>query len=464
MYVPATLVRHAIGPLWAAWERSPYLRHYKRLLKTQFMNPTELKDQRVQNLRYLLVHAQTTVPFYRQRFAEARFNPDEITAFSDLDQLPLLTKGEIQESGPQLLSTEYLQRTDLARKRTSGSTGVSLTIWVDQAAHQYKRALTLRSDEWSGWRFGEPVALLWGNPDYLAHGWRGRVRNALLDRGTYLDTLKMSRDAMAKFADKLGRAQPSLLFGHAHSVYLFAEFLRGYHSGTIRPKGIITSAMILHDWQRAVIEEEFGCKVTNRYGSEEVSMIACECEQHQGLHVLTENVHVEILRDGQPALPGEPGSLIVTDLVNRAMPLIRYKIGDVASWSTSVCPCGRDGMPCLTRIEGREADFVTTPRGELISGISLTENFAMLVPGIAQIQIIQESVNFFRYRMVKSPAFDDKSLVRINELTHNRFGPEVLYECEFVTSIPQEPSGKYRFCISKVPNEFTRTQELVSRS
>src|SRR5262249_25603036 len=147
--------------------------------------------------------------------------------------------------------------------------------------------------------------------------------------------------------------------------------------GPIRPRGIITSAMILHDWQRRVIEEIFACKVTNRYGCEEVSLIACECERHEGLHVNADGVYVELIRDGRPVGPGEPGSVVVTDLTNRAMPIIRYQVGDVAVWSERVCSCGRTA-PLLARVEGRDADYVQTSRGELISGISLTENFAML--------------------------------------------------------------------------------------
>src|SRR5262249_582338 len=157
-------------------------------------------------------------------------------------------------------------------------------------------------------------------------------------------------------------------------------------SFTIRPRGIISAAMVLHSWERKVIEEVFACPVTNRYGCEEVSLIACECERHEGLHINADGVFGEILRAGQPAAPWVAGSVVVTDLANYAMPMLRYKVGDVAAFAQNRCSCGR-GLPMLERLEGREADYVTTPTGELISGISLTENFAMLVPGIEQLQI-----------------------------------------------------------------------------
>lgn len=462
MDIHAFLTRTVIGPAWARWERSPYLRHYRRLRRTQYDTPEAIQSRQWEALRGIARHAHDTVPFYRRRFREAGLHPEDLRSREDLRQLPVLTKQDILAHGSELLSDQH-ERAALYRKQTSGSTGVPLTIFVDQESLQFKRACTLRADEWSGWRFGERVAMLWGNPAYLRQGWRGRLRNTLLERACYLDTLKMDEATLATFARLLRRRQPGLIFGHAHSVYLFADYLRLTGQPGIRPHGIITSAMVLHGWQRRVIEEVFHCPVTNRYGCEEVSLIACECDRHQGLHVNADGVYVEILREGRPARSGEPGSVVVTDLSNRAMPLLRYQVGDVAVLAAGRCPCGR-GLPLLERLEGREADYVLTGRGELISGISLTENFACELPGVAQLQIIQETVSHFRFRLVRGPDFGPDTLGRLDALVARRFGPGTGYECEYVDRIPQEASGKYRFCISRVANPFTRQPREVLAS
>lgn len=459
MDVHARLIRGVIGPLWARWEGSPYLRHYRQLVRTQFDSPEVIEARQWEALRTMLSHAYATVPFYRERFYQAGVRPEEIQSLADYQQLPVLTKADIRERGSALLSWQF-RREDLHRKETSGSTGVPLVIHVDDDSHQWKRACTLRADEWSGWRFGEPVARLWGSPDHLKRGWRGRLRNSLLERATCLDTLRIDESAFAAFIEQLRQKPPSLLFGHAHSVYLFAEFLHQQGDCDLRPRGIITTAMVLHQWQRRRIEEVFQCKVTNRYGCEEVSLIACECEQHDGLHINADSLFVEVVRDGRPALPGEPGSVVITDLTNRAMPLIRYQVGDVAVLSSRRCRCGR-GLPLLEQLEGREADYVTTSNGDLISGISLTDHFACRIPGVVQLQIIQESVDYFRFRIVRGGDFGPASLERMRALVLERFGPGVGYECQFVDRIPQEPSGKYRFCISKVPNSFSRPVEVA---
>jgi phenylacetate-CoA ligase len=446
----APLTRHVVAPLWAKWEGSPYLRHYRRMLRTQYDPPAVIQARQVDTLRSLAKHAAATVPFWRDRFAKAGLQPCEISQPEDLRALPLLTKADLREQGERLLSPAYA-KDNLHRHATSGSTGVSVVTYRDEACQQFKRGATLRSDEWSGWRLGERAACVWGNPE-VRTDWKGRLRNALLERQyLHLDTLKMTDADIDRFVVALERSPPSLLFGHAHSLYLVAKYIEN-HSPTakIRPRGIISTCMVLHEFERAKIEQVFDCPVTNRYGCEEVSLIASQCEQHTGLHVNADCIYLEIIDEqGAPCPPGQPGRIIVTDLTNRAMPIFRYEVGDMASWSADGCPCGRT-LPLLEKLEGRVADYVVTRQGEYISGISLTENFAQQIPGLAQLQIIQEDIDHFVYNVVRGPGFDDRSMSRIAELTDKRFGPTAQYECCFVDKIPQEPSGKYRFCISKI--------------
>jgi phenylacetate-CoA ligase len=455
------IVRHAIAPLWARWERSPYLRDYCTLKLTQYDPPSVVRDHQWQAVAELVRHAYATSPFWSRRLDEAGVRPERLRGFDDFRAIPVLTKHDLRTHADALRSSCFWGQ-PLHHKKTSGSTGIAVAVHVDEAAQQWKRACTLRCDEWSGWRLGQPVARLWGNPHTGPQGWRRRLRGALLERTHYLDTLRMTEASMAEFARDLRRRPPPLLFGHAHSLYLFAEFLRARGGAGFRPRGIIATAMVLHPRERRAIEAVFGRPVTNRYGCEEVSLIACECERHDGLHVNAEGVYVEVLRpDGTPTRPGEAGAVVVTDLVNRAMPILRYEVGDMAVASDRRCPCGR-GLPLLERLEGRVADYVVTPAGEMVSGISLTDHFGTVVPGIAQLQIVQEALDHLLFRIVRDDRFGPASLDHLQALVLERFGPEMDYDCEYVERIPQEPSGKYRFCISKVQNPFTRQLEAVS--
>jgi phenylacetate-CoA ligase len=450
----ALLNRRLIQPLMAWRSGSQHLHFLRQLKQRQFDDPETIQKRQFDSVRALLLHAYGSVPHYRAHFCEQHIHPLDIKRLEDLALLPILTKADIRARGKSLRSSSYADQ-PLILKKTSGSTGVPLEIVVDRASIEWKTACTIRSDEWSGWRLGRRVAKVWGNPEYRKQGFKGQLRNYFVDRARYLDTIGIDDDRMRNFARSLRRQQPSLLFGHAHSLYLLACFVKRNLPGSIRPDGIISTAMLLHDWQRDVIERAFGCKVTNRYGCEEVSLIACECEQHRGLHLNADSLYAEVIPDRPGSEESGEGSLVVTDLTNLAMPLIRYKVGDVVVKSDRRCACGR-GLPLIERIEGREADYVLTPAGKLISGISLTENFALHIQGAAQVQIVQEEICYLRLRMVSDDKFGADSRRQIDDLVINTFGPAMRYDVELVDAIPQEPSGKYRFCISKVASDYLR--------
>ncbi|MFO0752903.1 MAG: hypothetical protein U0411_06215 [Thermodesulfovibrionales bacterium] len=443
----AKVVRRVVAPLWAAKERSPYLLHLRRLEASQHRPPDEVRRDQWQRLARLLRHAAQHTDFYAERLGGAGVRPGDVRSWEDFARIPLLTKDDIRANRDRMVA-RTVPPARLLPKRTSGSTGVSLEFFVDEDSLQWKRACAVRHDRWAGWDLGEKVAAVWGNPEYR-NSWRGYVRNFLLERHTYLDTLKMDEGEMLDFYRRIRRKRPTLLFGHAHSLYLFACFLKKKGLEGIRPAGIISTAMVLHDFERRRIEQVFGCRVTNRYGCEEVSLIACECREHSGLHVNMDTLLVEVVRDGGPAPPGAPGAIVVTDLTNYGMPFIRYKVGDAGVLSDRVCPCGCS-YPLLESLEGRIADYVVTPEGKYISGISLTENFAMLLGGVKQLQIVQERLDFLVFRIVRGEGFDGADLDGLEALVAKRFGRGMRYTVEFVDSLRREQSGKYRFCISKL--------------
>lgn len=449
----APFSRNFIAPVWALWEGSPYLHHYRRFLETQFDPVGIIEKKQLEDVRKITTFAYNSVPFWKDRFDSSGLYPLSISSLPCLHKLPLLTKADLREQGDLLLS-QKLQK-GLHQHTTSGSTGVSVTVYRDEPCQQVKRGATLRCDEWTGWRLGERVAAIWGNPE-IRTDWKGKLRHILLDRTyVYLDTLKMNEQSMQVFAEALLAQQPSLLFGHAHSLYLFASFLRAKRpEARIRPKGILSTCMVLHDFERELIASVFDCPVINRYGCEEVSLIACECRAGEGLHVNAECVYVELLDEqGEPCPPGKPGRVVVTDLHNRAMPMIRYEVGDMAVWADKPCSCGRT-LPLLARVEGRVADYVLTRAGDYISGISLTENFAVKIPGVAQMQIVQEEIDRFTFNIVKGRDFSNQSLTVLAEQVDRHFGTGMRYTIAYLETIPQEPSGKYRFCISKVRRCF----------
>ncbi len=405
-----------------------------RLQASQWDTPATIRERQLVQLQSLMRHAVENVPYYRERSQ----------ATDDFASIPVLTKNDVRHSFEQLQATNITSK--VHRKRTSGSTGSPLEIVVDAEALAFKHAIARRANEWSGWRIGQPMAQLWGVPDYHRQGFKGRCRNRLIDRAIHLNTLDLTTSRMDDFLRKWNRHAPVLLFGHAHSLYLLAIHAKQRKFGVRPARSIISSAMPLHGFQRKLIEEVFGYRITDRYGCEETSLIACECERG-GMHIASESVYVEVIE----------GKLIITDLVNRAMPLIRYEIGDCAELSDAVCACGR-GLPIIKSLAGREADFVVTPDGRWLSGISLTENLILKLANVQQLQIVQEAIEHIRLRIV-SDIDTHRFSIRQSaiEVSRSLFGPAMRIELEFVVKIQPEASGKYRFCISEVSKDFARS-------
>ncbi len=433
-------------------ERSPYLRNLKMVEQMHRWPRERVRAYQEERLRALVRHATEQTDYYRDLFAAAGITPEQIYTQDDLQRVPFLTKDAIRANMARMVARN-VPTTELVQKKTSGSTGVSLELFVDEASCQWKRGVTIAYDRWSGWDIGERVGAIWGNPECYQN-WRMYLRNLLLVRHVYLDTLKMDEPTMRAFHGKLLKKQPVILFGHAHSLFLFTRFMEQRGLAGIHPQGIISTCMVLHDFERQAIERVFGCRVTNRYGCEEVSLIACECPAGQ-MHLNCDTLMVEFVRDDKPVPSGAPGAIVVTDLSNYGMPMIRYKVGDVGRLSVGKdCPCGCS-YPVLDALEGRVADYVVTPDGQYISGISLTENFAMQLPGVKQMQIVQEERDRLLFRLVRGEQFSEQTLQDIDRLAQQRFGNRMAYQLEYVDSIQSEDSGKYRFCISRLPNPFS---------
>src|SRR5690606_12574062 len=145
-------------------------------------------------------------------------------------------------------------------------------------------------------------------------------------------------DSMGAFVKRWREFRPDMIFGHAHSIYIFAKYLNENGITDLRPQGIVATSMMLLNHERDVIELAFAAKVTNRYGCEEVGLIAVECAEHEGMHINSPHIILEAL-DGndQPVTPGQPGKLVITDLNNYGMPLIRYRVEDVGVLSERIC-------------------------------------------------------------------------------------------------------------------------------
>ncbi len=455
MRLYSQLLRRGLYPL-VLWHRGDLaeLRYLRQFEKTQYLPPALLRDVQLRRLRALLDHAYRQCPFYRLRFERVGLLPGDVRRLEDLRALPVLEKADIQKHRDRMVAHGW-PPADLIPNHTGGSTGRPLSFYLSRDRKCSRAAATLRHNRWAGWDIGDKTAVLWGAPrDVPAGGWRARLRQVLLDRQLYLDTGHITEEKLDAFDAALKRFRPRVILAYAGAAALFARFLESRGRTPYQPHAIVTSAEVLEDRERQRIENVFGCPVYNRYGCREVSVIASECPAHQGLHTMAEGLYVEIVdKDGRPAKPGELGSILVTDLLNQAMPLIRYRIGDLGVWEEGQCACGRT-LPRLRSVSGRVTDFLVGSDGRLVSGVFLATYVIGRRPSLGQVQIHQEAAGQVFFRICRGPDLREDDLDYLQEASRRYLGQDTVVDWEFVESLPAEPSGKFLFCRSAAAPEW----------
>lgn len=441
--VSAGLVRNMVYPLWAKINHPAYARYAREFERNQFLSPDELRAMQLKKLRQLLIAAYRYVPLYRHRMTEAGLTPLDIQTHEDLRMLPVLTKRDIQDQQDMLVASN-VPASKRVPNQTGGSTGSPLQFYVDRERFDSRRASTDRHNAWAGLKPGDWFAQLWGSTFDIGDkpdpnpGWRQK----LLYRSLTLHTAAVTEESMMRYVEVLRRYRPRYMVAYAQSAVLFAEFCRRNNFDDISFEAMIVSAEMLLPGKRQVIEETFGGKVFNRYGCREVSVIASECEFHSGLHVNADALIVEV--EPAPHLPAGMGRVLVTDLLNRSMPLIRYEIGDLASLDAdSQCPCGRS-LPLIGEIQGRTSDFLCLANGRMIAGPSLAL-LAADMRDVRQVQFIQPNPRNVTLKVVAGNGYGLKT----EQELRRRLRPYLLEDVDLTIAttdhIPSEPSGKYRF-------------------
>lgn len=440
--------------LWRGGELER-LRYLSRFEESQYWNPDEIHSCQAEKLERLLAFASQQSPFYRQRIGECDAIRQLEDPFAALKQIPPTEKTDIQQHAFEMIA-DGLEVDSLIRNQTGGSTGEPIRFYLDRSRYEARVAAMNRHDKWAGFDIGRRAAYVWGVPqDRPSNGWKAKLRNRLLGGQLWLDTSNVTDRKLRDFNEQLKRFRPHTIIAYANAITLLARFCEEHNLSTFQPHSVITSAELLTDESRALVERVFGCRVFNRYGCREFSVVASECDQHDGLHLMAEGLLVEI--DEATRSEDGSGDLLVTDLLNFAMPMIRYRIGDRGQLLEGRCVCGR-GLPRLKAVDGRTTDFVVARDGRLVSGVFLATYVVAQRKSLGQVQIRQEAPGQILYRVKPSPEFDPTQDFPYLERTTKRYlGEDAVVDFEIVDEIPRSTSGKLQFSISTATPDYAKS-------
>jgi phenylacetate-CoA ligase len=442
------VIRRVTHPLWARRNHPNLYSFLKEYEQTQFWSPERIRDLQWQRLQRIVRFAFERCPYYTRRFQEIGFSPNDLRDPSDFLKLPVLTREDIRQNQDALLASG-IPSDRYEDNFTGGSTGSPIAFKVSKLRWASRKATTQRHDCWTGWNVGKRLGILWGHPgEHADETARGRLRNALLYRHVLLNTFDVKEPSLGLFLDEIRAKKVRYLQAYSRSLLLFAEYISKRAIELPLLEAAITSAECLTPSERKFIERTLRCRTFDRYGCREFSVIASECQAHDGLHIAAENLLVEFLVGDRPVRSDEVGEILVTDLSNEVMPFIRYRIGDMGAPMDGMCSCGR-GLPRMQMVAGRVTDFVHTPNGRWLSGVAINTYLIAQIPGVRQAQILQEKCDHIRFRLISSGPDVTSAENFLHDQVKKMFGAGMSHSVEWVSNIAPEASGKTRVTISR---------------
>ena len=383
----------------------------------------------------LLAHALRDVPFYEKRLGALSSSP-ELLAGRLFPSIPPLEKAEIAAEGDALLARgRSKDEPGIIAITSGGTTGVPARIWLDGPARDAHAAAALRSFLWWGADPTRRHAMLWGPPPgentYASLG--GRIKGRLLGR-ELISTWDLD-DARARACwERILRLRLNFVVGYSSALVRVAAAARGDETARVA-HGVVPAAEPIFDFQRANLERRFGAPVRERYGCNEFSLIAHQCTSGS-MHVATDRVRLELIGpDGREVGPGEVGEVLVTDLDNALMPLIRYRIGDLAEWGPD-CHCGLP-FPVLARIHGRRRDLLRDRDGRWISPHAFAA--ALIGTPVRAFQLATDATGVVAEVRLDSEAFPPGELVA----RWQALGARPDLRVHFVRELVRSRSGKH---------------------
>jgi len=411
--------------------------HVLQLKRHQWKERRELKKIQLKKLKATIRYAYENVPYYHQLFDSVKIKPEDIRNEKDLQKIPMTTKNDVQGNYNMMIAIGI----DLSRceiDHTSGSTGIPLRIPYDQKTLDYARALVVYSLHECGCRWRDEMVRVSARRP-REHDWRSKRKQVYMQG---LDSRAIIK--------KLQQMNSDVIITYPSVLTTLAMKIGKGGIQEVKPRLIFTMGETLTQYCRDLVRSTFGIEVHDNYGAAEFNRLAFECNEHKGLHIITDCAVLEFLRDGEAVDFDEEGEIVVTGLYHRAMPFIRYQIGDAGIPIGETCECGRN-WPLIKSIEGRMDDFVVLPSGKIISPnyFSLNIGEREEIPGIVQYQIIQEKKDRFIVLVEKRNGFDKDSVKKIKEqIKEDCFGENVTVDVQVIKKIPRERTGKLKKVVS----------------
>ncbi len=410
---------------------------------------------RDRQLRKLVQHAYRTVPYYHALWDGHGVHPDCVRGAADMPLLPTVTKTHFRAAPEGERVAAGLDPETLIPAASSGSSGLPFTIrrsWLEHNVLYLPRIRALRSCGIA--RSARALNIL--NPKHVHARDNKMIGRTLVALKLLPQQKRVSIHLDPEtIAQEVRAYRPEMISGYPNMLARVSEALERNPASPPSIRVALTGAEALTPELRRRIERRLAVPVRDQYGSNECNLMAWECSHGGPLHTSDDTVLVEVVgADGVPVAPGETGEVVVTALHSFTMPLIRFRIGDVAVQGRDSCACGAP-FATIESVQGRMLDMFPLPSDRVIHPYYLTETLIMSDPDwIESFQLTQERIDRVTMRIVTRSEPTEVRLAALRARGTELLGDGVHFELLIVDSIPSESSGKFRPARSHVTSSY----------
>lgn len=413
--------------------------------QSQWWTAAQLEVMQLRQLTALALYAAQTTAFYRDRLPLSATAPKQPLSLAQWQSVPLLTRQDIQDQRDALAAHPLPQGHSPTQERfTSGSTGSPLSFLATPVTGLFYQAFNLRNFIWHGYRFEGKCAVI-----RLTHGQQADPRAGWVPAHRSGPLVKLDINTPVKQQlTWLQEHNPHYLVTYPSNLKALLQ--QAAADGVDLPQLALASTLgeIVDPDLRALCQQIWQARLVDAYSCMETGAVALQCPTGTHYHIQSENVFVEVLDEaGQPCSAGQSGRVVLTDLHNYAMPIIRYAVGDYAEVGRP-CACGR-GLPVLSRILGRRRNMFTLPSGDRRwpnLDIAQWGQFAT----IRQAQVVQHAPEDFEVKLVTDAPLHEGQSRGLHDFIAARIGYPVTLRLNRVDEIPLSAGGKREDFVSLV--------------
>ena len=438
-----------------------FRRTYKFLKDSEWWNEQQIETYQLSQLKKLMDHAYTNVPYYKTLFDKYGLKPSDINTIEDLQKIPFLTKEIVRENIRYLKARNYPEY-KFEYVTSGGSSGIPLGLFDEKFVRVSKSTAYFKMvlNRFDCSLYDKHVDMR----GYIVISSKNKDKfwgYSLFGRRLCLSSYHMNEENLPKYIEKIRRFRPKFLITYPSSLTVLAIYMK---KNNIEPfktvKGIICLGESLYDWQRELFEETLCCKVFGSYGHAEQVASGASCEKSNYYHFFPDYGIIELIGNNGKLVKkeGEIGEIVATGLNNFICPFIRYRTGDLGICTSEKCSCGRN-YPMVKNIFGRAQEYLINKDNSYMpmAAVNMHSN---IFDNVRQCQFYQEKRGEAILRIVKTDAYGKEDTEKIKKEFALRLGNDFHIDIEFVDEIKKTMRGKHSYLVQKIPINI---EELLSK-